>query len=324
MNVILKFKVSYFFKSYFHYRHKQRIFAQKLKSMQLLDGRETAEQIRKELAEAVQERKKAGKKIPHLAAILVGNDGGSLTYVGAKVKACDQIGFESTLIRYDDSVPEEILLAKVKSLNEDKSIDGFIVQLPLPAHIDELKITQAIDPKKDVDGFHPVNLGNMVLNLPGFLPATPAGIVELLKRNNIVTEGKKCVIIGRSNIVGTPLSIMLGRNSNPGNCTVTLAHSRTQNLKEICQTADILIAAIGQPDFVTADMVKEGAVIIDVGTTRVEDKSRARGWRLKGDVKFDEVAEKCSFITPVPGGVGPMTIASLMINTLKAMELKGK
>ncbi len=292
--------------------------------MQLLDGRETAEQIRKELAEAVQERKKAGKKIPHLAAILVGNDGGSLTYVGAKVKACDQIGFESTLIRYDDSVPEEILLAKVKSLNEDKSIDGFIVQLPLPAHIDELKITQAIDPKKDVDGFHPVNLGNMVLNLPGFLPATPAGIVELLKRNNIVTEGKKCVIIGRSNIVGTPLSIMLGRNSNPGNCTVTLAHSRTQNLKEICQTADILIAAIGQPDFVTADMVKDGAVIIDVGTTRVEDKSRARGWRLKGDVKFDEVAEKCSFITPVPGGVGPMTIASLMINTLKAMELKGK
>jgi methylenetetrahydrofolate dehydrogenase (NADP+)/methenyltetrahydrofolate cyclohydrolase len=292
--------------------------------MQLLDGRETAEQIRKELAEAVQERKKAGKKIPHLAAILVGNDGGSLTYVGAKVKACDQIGFESTLIRYDDSVPEEILLAKVKSLNEDKSIDGFIVQLPLPAHIDELKITQAIDPKKDVDGFHPVNLGNMVLNLPGFLPATPAGIVELLKRNNIVTEGKKCVIIGRSNIVGTPLSIMLGRNSNPGNCTVTLAHSRTQNLKEICQTADILIAAIGQPDFVTADMVKEGAVIIDVGTTRVEDKSRARGWRLKGDVNFDEVAQKCSFITPVPGGVGPMTIASLMINTLKAMELKGK
>lgn len=292
--------------------------------MRLLDGRETAEQIRKELAEAVQERKKAGKKIPHLAAILVGNDGGSLTYVGAKVKACDQIGFESTLIRYDDSVPEEILLAKVKSLNEDKSIDGFIVQLPLPAHIDELKITQAIDPKKDVDGFHPVNLGNMVLNLPGFLPATPAGIVELLKRNNIDTEGKKCVIIGRSNIVGTPLSIMLGRNSNPGNCTVTLAHSRTQNLKEICQTADILIAAIGQPDFVTAEMVKEGAVIIDVGTTRIEDKTRARGWRLKGDVKFDEVAEKCSYITPVPGGVGPMTIASLMINTLKAMELKGK
>lgn len=297
---------------------------EKKKSMQLLDGRITADQIRKELAAAVIERKKAGKKIPHLAAILVGNDGGSLTYVGAKVKACEQIGFESTLIRYDDTVPEEILLAKVKTLNEDKSIDGFIVQLPLPPHIDEMKITQAIDPKKDVDGFHPVNLGKMVLNLPGFLPATPAGILELLKRNNIPTEGKNCVIIGRSNIVGTPLSIMLGRNTNPGNCTVTLAHSKTENLAEICQKADILIAAIGQPQFVTADMVKEGAVIIDVGTTRIEDKSRARGWRLIGDVKFDEVSEKASFITPVPGGVGPMTIASLMINTLKAMELKGK
>ncbi|MDP4866445.1 MAG: bifunctional 5,10-methylene-tetrahydrofolate dehydrogenase/5,10-methylene-tetrahydrofolate cyclohydrolase, partial [Crocinitomicaceae bacterium] len=252
--------------------------------MQLLDGRATADSIRKELAEAVLERKRNEKKIPHLAAILVGNDGGSLTYVGAKVKACDQIGFESTLIRYDDSVPEEILLAKVQSLNEDKSIDGFIVQLPLPAHIDEMKITQAIDPKKDVDGFHPVNLGNMVLNLPGFLPATPAGIVELLKRNNIETEGKNCVIIGRSNIVGTPLSIMLGRNTDPGNCTVTLAHSKTTNLKELCLTADILIAAIGQPDFVTADMVKPGAVVIDVGTTRVDDATRARGWRLKGDV----------------------------------------
>jgi methylenetetrahydrofolate dehydrogenase (NADP+)/methenyltetrahydrofolate cyclohydrolase len=292
--------------------------------MQLLDGRATAEEIRKELAEAVVQRKRDGKKIPHLAAILVGNDGGSLTYVGAKVKACEQIGFESTLIRYDDSVPEDILLAKVHALNEDKSIDGFIVQLPLPSHIDELKITQAIDPKKDVDGFHPVNLGNMVLNLPGFLPATPAGIIELLKRNHIETEGKRCVIIGRSNIVGTPLSIMLGRNTNPGNCTVTLAHSRTENLKEICRTADILIAAVGQPEFVTADMVKEGAVIIDVGTTRVVEPSRSRGWRLKGDVHFDSVAQKCSFITPVPGGVGPMTIASLMINTLKAMELKGK
>lgn len=292
--------------------------------MQLLDGRATAESIRKELSEAVQERKRNGKKIPHLAAVLVGNDGGSMTYVGAKVKACDQIGFESTLIRYDESVPEEILLAKIQSLNEDKSIDGFIVQLPLPPHIDELKITQAIDPKKDVDGFHPVNLGNMILNLPGFLPATPAGIVELLKRNNIETEGKNCVIIGRSNIVGTPLSIMLGRNADPGNCTVTLAHSRTKDLKELCLKADILIAAIGQPGFVTADMLKEGAVVIDVGTTRVEDATRARGWRLKGDVDFDNVAPKCSFITPVPGGVGPMTIASLMINTLKAMELKGK
>ena len=296
----------------------------KFDTMQILDGRTTAEEIRKELAEAVQERKRNGKKIPHLAAILVGNDGGSLTYVGAKVKACDQIGFESTLIRYDETVPEDILLAKVHSLNEDKSIDGFIVQLPLPSHIDEMKITLAIDPKKDVDGFHPENLGKMILNVPGFLPATPAGIMELLKRNQIKTEGKNCVIIGRSNIVGTPLSIMLGRNTSPGNCTVTLAHSRTKNLKELCLTADILIAAIGQPNFITAEMVKEGAVVIDVGTTRIADASRARGWRLTGDVDYANVAAKCAWITPVPGGVGPMTIASLMINTLKAMELKGK
>jgi methylenetetrahydrofolate dehydrogenase (NADP+) / methenyltetrahydrofolate cyclohydrolase len=292
--------------------------------MTLLDGKATAAQIRTELAQAVQQRKLEGKKIPHLAAVLVGNDGGSVSYVNSKVSACDQIGFESTLIRYDSSVPEDILLDKVRQLNEDKSIDGFIVQLPLPSHIDELKITQAIDPKKDVDGFHPRNLGNMILNLPGFLPATPAGIMALIERNNIVTEGKNCVIIGRSNIVGTPLSIMLGRNANPGNCTVTLAHSRTENLKEICLQADILIAAIGQPNFVTADMVKTGAVIIDVGTTRVDDASRERGWRLVGDVDFDAVAPKCSFISPVPGGVGPMTIASLMMNTLKAMELKGK
>jgi methylenetetrahydrofolate dehydrogenase (NADP+) / methenyltetrahydrofolate cyclohydrolase len=292
--------------------------------MTILDGKATAAQIRAELAQAVQQRKLEGKKIPHLAAVLVGNDGGSVSYVNSKVSACDQIGFESTLIRYDSSVPEEILLDKVRQLNEDKSIDGFIVQLPLPAHIDELKITQAIDPKKDVDGFHPRNLGNMILNLPGFLPATPAGIMALIERNNIETEGKNCVIIGRSNIVGTPLSIMLGRNANPGNCTVTLAHSRTENLKEICLQADILIAAIGQPNFVTADMVKQGAVIIDVGTTRVDDATRERGWRLVGDVNFDEVAPKCSFISPVPGGVGPMTIASLMMNTLKAMELKGK
>lgn len=292
--------------------------------MQLLDGKATAESIKKELAEKVKERRANGKKIPHLAAILVGNDGGSMTYVNAKVKACDQIGFESTLIRYDSTVPEEILLQKVQSLNEDKSIDGFIVQLPLPDHIDELKITQAIDPLKDVDGFHPVNIGKMVLDLPGFLPATPAGIIELIKRNGIETEGKHCVVIGRSHIVGTPVSIMLGRNTNPGNCTVTLTHSRTKNLKEECLKADILIAAIGRPGFVTEDMVKDGAVIIDVGTTRVEDSSRARGWRLRGDVDFDAVKEKTSHITPVPGGVGPMTIASLMINTLRAVELKGK
>lgn len=292
--------------------------------MQLLDGKATAAQIRNELSEAVKDRKLHGKKIPHLAAILVGNDGGSVTYVNAKVKACEEIGFESTLIRYDDSVPEDILLAKVQALNDDKSIDGFIVQLPLPAHIDEQKVTLAIDPKKDVDGFHPMNLGNMLLDIPGFICATPAGIMELMERNNIKTEGKNCVIIGRSNIVGTPLSLLLGRNKSPGNCTVTLTHSRTQNLAEICRNADILIAAIGQPGFVTADMVKEGAVVIDVGTTRIEDSTKIKGWRLVGDVNFEEVAPKTSYISPVPGGVGPMTIASLMMNTLKAMELKGK
>ena len=292
--------------------------------MQRLNGKETAQKIRTELQAKVSERKLRGSKTPHLAAILVGNDGGSLSYVSAKVKACEEIGFDSTLIRFDDNISETVLLQKVHELNNNDAIDGFIVQLPLPKHIDETKVTDTISPNKDVDGFHPMNLGNMLLNLPGFLSATPAGIIELIKRYNIETSGKHCVIIGRSNIVGTPLSIMLSRNSNPGNCTVTLAHSRTQNLKELCLQADILVAAIGKPEFVTADMVKEGAVIIDVGTTRVDDSSRERGWRLVGDVKYAEVAPKSSFITPVPGGVGPMTIASLMMNTLKAMELNGK
>lgn len=292
--------------------------------MILIDGKRISQEIKEELKAAVLRRKEEGKKIPHLAAVLVGNDGASMTYVSNKVKACEEIGFESTLIRYDDSVPEEILLAKVQALNDDKSIDGFIVQLPLPKHINELKVTQAIDPLKDVDGFHPRNLGNMVVNLPGFLPATPAGVLELIHRMNIQTEGKNCVIIGRSNIVGMPLSIMLGRNTNPGNCTVTLAHSKTANLAEVCRNADILIAAIGQPGFVTQDMVKEGAVVIDVGTTRIDDPSRPKGWRLAGDVAFEEVSKKVSMISPVPGGVGPMTIASLMVNTLKAMDLKGK
>lgn len=292
--------------------------------MQILNGKETSEIIKKELAEQVKERKANGRKIPHLAAILVGRDGGSMTYVNNKLKACEEIGFESTLIRYDDSITEETLLKKIQALNEDKSIDGFIVQLPLPDHIDEMKVTLAIDPKKDVDGFHPINVGNMMLNIPGFVPATPAGIVELMRRYNIETSGKNCVVVGRSNIVGTPLSLLLGKNTNPGNCTVTLVHSRSENIKDICAQADILVAAVGVPGFITADMVKEGAIVIDVGTTRVEDSSRERGWRLVGDVKFDEVAPKSSFITPVPGGVGPMTIASLMINTLKAMELKGK
>ena len=292
--------------------------------MQLLDGKSCAAEIRSELSEIVRLRKLAGKKVPHLTAIIVGENGGSISYVNSKVAACEEIGFESTLISFDESISEEDLLKKILELNRNIDIDGFIIQLPLPSHINELKITQAIDPKKDVDGFHPQNLGNMMLNIPSFLPATPAGIIELLSRNNIQTEGKNCVVIGRSNIVGMPLSIMLARNSNPGNCTVTLAHSKTKNLTEICRNADILIAAIGKPEFVTKEMVKEGAVVIDVGTTRVEDSSRERGWRLCGDVKFDEVAEKCSFITPVPGGIGPMTIASLMMNTLKALELQGK
>ena len=303
---------------------KEFLSLHKINFMQVIDGIRISSEIKQELAIQVIERKTQGKKIPHLAAILVGNDGASMSYVNAKVKACEEIGFESTLIRYDSSVSEEILLAKVLALNLDKSIDGFIVQLPLPPQIDEMKITQAIDPLKDVDGFHPQNLGNMVVSLPGFLPATPMGILELIKRMKIETEGKNCVIIGRSNIVGMPLSIMLGRNSYPGNCTVTLAHSRTKNLSEVCLKADIIIAAIGQPNFIKADMVKKGAVVIDVGTTRVEDSSRERGWRLVGDVDYENVAPLCSYISPVPGGVGPMTIASLMMNTLKALELKGK
>lgn len=292
--------------------------------MQLLDGKATSQQIKDELQNTVEKRKSEGKKIPHLAAVLVGNDGGSLTYVNAKVKACEQIGFESSLIRYDEDITEEELLSKVLELNSDDQIDGFIVQLPLPGHIDELKITMAIDPIKDVDGFHPENLGKMMLNLPAFLPATPAGILELMKRNNIETSGKDCVVIGRSNIVGMPLSIMLARNTNPGNCSVTLAHSRTKDLAQKVRRADIIIAAIGRPGFVTEDMVKEGAVIIDVGTTRVVDESKKNGWALKGDVDFENVAPKCSYITPVPGGVGPMTIASLMINTLRSMDLRNK
>lgn len=291
--------------------------------MQVLDGKSTSIAIREELSQAVQHRKLKHKKIPHLAAVIVGNDGGSLTYVGAKVRACNEIGFESTLIHLEDTISEKQLLEKVNALNNDDEIDGFIVQLPLPKHIDEKKITLAIDPKKDVDGFHPVNLGNMVLDLPGFLPATPAGMLELFKRYDIETSGKHCVVIGRSHIVGSPMSIMMGRNTFPGNSTVTLTHSRTKNLKEITLQADIIITAIGKPGFLTADMVKEGVVIMDVGITRVEDASKKSGFRLRGDVDFDNVAEKASYITPVPGGVGPMTIVSLMMNTLKAMDLKG-
>lgn len=292
--------------------------------MQILDGKETSQAIRLELAKAVEERRVKGQKLPHLAAVLVGNDGGSLTYVGAKVRACKEIGFESTLIHLDETISEEELLAKVHELNNDHEIDGFIVQLPLPKHIDEKKITLAIDPTKDVDGFHPTNLGRMVLNLPGFLPATPAGILELLKRYNVETSGKHCVVIGRSHIVGSPMSILMARNTNPGNSTVTMAHSRTKNLKEITLQGDIIITAIGIPEFLKADMVKDGVVIVDVGITRVEDASRKSGYRIVGDVDFEGLKEKASFMTPVPGGVGPMTIVSLMMNTLKAMELNNK
>jgi methylenetetrahydrofolate dehydrogenase (NADP+)/methenyltetrahydrofolate cyclohydrolase len=262
-----------------------------------------------------------GKKKPHLAAILVGNDGGSLSYVGHKVKACEQVGFNSTLLHFEDTaVTEEFLLNEVKKLNENPDIDGFIVQLPLPKHIDADKILLAINPEKDVDGFHPVNVGKLTLGLPTYVSATPLGITKILERYNIETSGKHCVVIGRSNIVGRPMSILMSGQSKTGNATVTVCHSRTQNLKDICLQADIIIAALGKPEFLTGDMVKQGSVVIDVGTTRVTDASKKSGFVLKGDVKFDEVAPKCSAITPVPGGVGPMTVVSLILNTLKAAK----
>lgn len=285
---------------------------------QLLDGRAASKTIRAEIATKTAEVKARRGHAPHLAAVLVGDDGASRTYVESKVKACESVGFRSTLVRKPADITEADLLKVVDELNKDPELDGFIVQLPLPDHIDADRITLAIDPRKDVDGFHPVNVGNMVLALPGFLPATPAGIVELLKHYQVPTSGKHCVVIGRSNIVGTPMSILMSRNSEPGNCTVTLAHSRTKDLASITRQADILIVALGKAEFVTADMVKEGAVVVDVGIHRVADASRKHGYRLLGDVKFDEVAAKCSAISPVPGGVGPMTITSLLLNTLKA------
>lgn len=293
-----------------------------IKEANVISGKETAAEIRKEIANKVAELRDAGKKVPHLSAVLVGNDGGSETYVNYKVKDCNEVGFESTLIRKDADISEGELLSLVDDLNQNPEIDGFIVQLPLPDHIDEQKIIRAIDPAKDVDGFHPVNVGNMVLGLPGFVSATPSGIVELMKRNNITTSGKHCVVLGRSNIVGTPMSMLLSRNTEMGNATVTLCHSRTKNLKEICLQADILIAALGKPGFVSADMVKEGAVVIDVGTTRVPDSSKKSGFSLKGDVDYESVRERASAITPVPGGVGPMTRVALLLNTLKAVSLK--
>ena len=288
-------------------------------SYTLIDGKATAAKIKEEIRHEVEGLVAHGKKRPHLAAILVGHDGGSETYVKNKVLACDACGFQSTLIRYESDVTEEELLDKVRQLNEDPSIDGFIVQLPLPRHIDEQKVIETIDYRKDVDGFHPINVGRMSIGLPCFISATPLGIVTLLQRYGIETSGKKCVILGRSNIVGKPMAQLMMQRQY-GDATVTVCHSRSKTLKEECREADIIIAAIGQPNFVTADMVKEGAVVIDVGTTRVPDATRKSGFRLNGDVKFDEVAPKCSYITPVPGGVGPMTICSLMKNTLEAYK----
>ncbi len=285
---------------------------------QLLDGKRCGDALRADIAQKAAEVKAARGRAPHLAAVLVGEDGASRTYVESKVKACESVGFRSTLIRLPESTSEEELLDRVKRLNKDKDLDGFIVQLPLPSHIDPEKVTLAIAPDKDVDGFHPENIGRMVLGLDCFLPATPSGIVELLRFNHIETAGKHAVVVGRSHIVGTPMSILLSRNAYPGNCTVTLAHSRSKDLASITRQADILVAAVGRPEMITADMVKEGAVVVDVGIHRIPDSSKKSGFRLVGDVKFDEVAPKCSWIAPVPGGVGPMTITSLLLNTLKA------
>lgn len=288
--------------------------------MQLIDGKKISLKIQEEIALEVKQLLAKGHKLPHLAAVLVGNDGGSETYVNAKIKACEKVGFKSSLIRHDSTISEDTLLQTVKQLNDNPDVDGFIVQLPLPKHINEHRIIESILPSKDVDGFHPVNVGRMVLNLPCYVSATPFGIVQLLQAYKIETSGKHCVIIGRSHIVGSPMSILLAKNTALGNATVTLCHSRTENLKSHTSKADILICALGSPEFVSADMVKEGAVVIDVGTTRVASPETKSGFKLKGDVKFDEVAPKCSFITPVPGGVGPMTIASLLKNTLLAAK----
>lgn len=290
--------------------------------MQILDGKETSRLIKQEIAEELNELREKGAKTPHLVAVLVGKNGASITYVNAKVAACEKVGMKSTLVKLSDTVSENELLEKVKELNEDDDVDGFIVQLPLPKHINEKKVTEAISPAKDVDGFHPWNIGKMMLNLPTFLPATPFGILQLIERYNIETTGKHCVVVGRSSIVGSPIANLMSRNSYPGNSTVTLTHSRTVNLAEITRTADILIVALGKPEFITADMIKEGVVIFDVGITRKPDKSKKSGYKLYGDVNFEQVKDKAAFVTPVPGGVGPMTIVSLLKNTILAA--KGK
>ena len=286
----------------------------------LIDGKAISEQVKLEIAEEVKAIVASGRRAPHLAVIIVGHDGGSETYVAHKVKSCEQVGFKSTKITFEDDVTEAELLAKIDELNKDTGLDGFIVQLPLPKHISEQKVIEAIDYRKDVDGFHPVNVGRMSIGLPCYVSATPSGIIELIKRYEIPTAGKNCVVIGRSNIVGKPIASLMMQKAYPGDATVTVCHSRTKNLKEMCLQADIIIAALGMPEFLTADMVKEGATIIDVGTTRVSSTQTKSGFRLSGDVKFDEVAPKCSYITPVPGGVGPMTIVSLLKNTLLAAK----
>lgn len=288
----------------------------------LLDGKATSAEIKAEIAQEVAQRLREGKPAPHLVAILVGHDGGSETYVASKIKTCSELGFRSTLIRFEEDVTEARLLETIEKLNHDDDVHGFIVQLPLPKHIDEQRIIEAVDPRKDVDGFHPINVGRMSIGLPCFVSATPQGIIELLKRYKVDTRGKHCVVLGRSNIVGKPMAQLLLHKGNPGDCTVTVCHSRTPNIKELCLEADIIVAALGVPEFLKADMVRPGAVIIDVGTTRVPDAGKKSGFRLSGDVAFDEVAPKASYITPVPGGVGPMTIVSLMLNTLQAARLQ--
>ncbi len=292
--------------------------------MQLLDGKKTSEDIKNEIAAEVQKMKVEGQKVPHLAAVIVGANGASLTYVESKVRSCQQIGFESTLVSLPETISEAELLTKIKELNEDDDLDGFIVQLPLPKHIDEQKILMAIDPDKDVDGFHPTNFGKMALEMETFLPATPYGIMELLERYQVETAGKHTVVIGRSHIVGRPMSILMSRKGYPGDSTVTLTHSRTKNIEEYTKNADIIITALGVPNYLKADMVKDGVVVIDVGITRVEDASSPKGYKITGDVDFDEVSKKSSFITPVPGGVGPMTIAMLLKNTLLARQIRMK
>lgn len=288
--------------------------------MILLDGKSTSQQIKAELKAETDALRSAGKRIPHLAAVLVGNNGASETYVAAKIKACEEVGFISTLHRFDEHISQQELLDTIARMNADESLDGFIVQLPLPSHISEEAVLEAVDPRKDVDGFHPQNAGRLALGLPTFVSATPAGIMDLLARYEIETSGKHCVVIGRSNIVGTPVSLLMSRNTNPGNATVTLCHSRTKNLEEITRSADIVIAALGKPEFVKGHWIKEGAVVVDVGITRVADETKKSGFRLAGDVHFESVAPKCAYITPVPGGVGPMTIVSLMKNTLKSYK----